>query len=373
MTVSNKTTSNQATKVLVMAGGTGGHVFPALAVAQELIKRGAIVEWLGTKKGIESSVVPKAGITLNTIDIVGLRGKSVTVWLKMPWLLVRAVLQSSKIIKRFSPDVVLGFGGFASGPGALAAKLSGLPVVIHEQNAVVGTTNKWLSKLTQHKLAAFPNSLEGADVVGNPIRADISAIESPAVRFKVFEQDAEAANKNINLLVLGGSLGARKLNQVVPAALALMNENIRPNVWHQTGALSHQETVKAYEENNIEAKVDVFIDDMKEAYKWSELVVCRSGALTVSEITAVGVAAIFVPYPNAIDDHQTVNAMWVVKNNAGLLCDEKELTAQKLSEQLMTLVSSREKLKEFALSARELAKPTATAVVADVCMEVAHG
>ncbi|MGI1678445.1 MAG: undecaprenyldiphospho-muramoylpentapeptide beta-N-acetylglucosaminyltransferase [Cellvibrionaceae bacterium] len=355
-------------KVLVMAGGTGGHVFPALAVAKELIDRGVEVEWLGTEKGIESGVVRKAGIKLNTIDIVGLRGKSIIVWLKMPFLLVRAVLQSIKIVKKYSPDAVLGFGGFASGPGALAARFFNIPIVIHEQNAVVGTTNKWLSKLTKHKLAAFPNSLRGADVVGNPIRAEITNLSSPEERFAL-----KSNNTNRNLLILGGSLGAKKLNEVVPSALALMEKSDRPNVWHQTGKLSHQDTVEAYRANNIDAKVEAFIDDMADAYQWAELVVCRSGALTVSEITAVGVAAIFVPYPHAIDDHQSVNAMWAVNSGAGLLCDEKELTAQKLSEQLVALVSSPEKLKVLAVNARALAKPAAVENVADVCMEVANG
>ncbi|MGH1469770.1 MAG: undecaprenyldiphospho-muramoylpentapeptide beta-N-acetylglucosaminyltransferase [Cellvibrionaceae bacterium] len=366
MSIANDT--KKAVKILVMAGGTGGHVFPALAVANELIERGVDIEWLGTEKGIESNVVRSAGITLNTIDIVGLRGKSVTVWLKMPFLLMRAVFQSLNVVKRFSPDLVLGFGGFASGPGALAARIFNIPIVIHEQNAIVGTTNKWLSKLTSHKLAAFPDSLNGAEVVGNPIRSEITSIASPEERLL-----SEEKKSGCNLLVLGGSLGAKKLNEIVPASLALINKSDRPNVWHQTGKLSYQETVEAYGADNIEAKVDIFIDDMKEAYQWSDLVVCRSGALTVSEITAVGVAAIFVPYPHAIDDHQTVNAMWVVNNKAGLLCDEKELTAQVLSDQIMTLLSSPEKLKKLAINARALAKPTATKKVAEICLEVANG
>lgn len=354
--------------ILVMAGGTGGHVFPALAVAESLKSRGITVEWLGTENGIEANIVPKAEIHLNTIDIVGLRGKRLTVWLAMPFLLMRAVFQSMKIIRRFSPNVVLGFGGFASGPGALAARLCNIPVVIHEQNAVVGTTNKWLSRLTQHKLAAFPNSLKDAEVVGNPVRNDIINIAEPATRY-----DSFANNDRRHLLVLGGSLGAKALNEILPAALALIEEKNRPEVWHQTGQRLHQVTVDAYRKNNVEAKVVPFIDDMAEAYEWSELVVCRAGALTVSEITSVGVAAIFVPYPYAIDDHQTANAMWAVDNAAGQLCDEKKLSVENLQQQLSTLLDSPEQLKALALNARALAKNSATERVAEVCIEVANG
>lgn len=354
-------------KVLVMAGGTGGHVFPGLAVAQALLKRNCSVEWLGTEKGIEYQLVPGAGIQLNTIDITGLRGKGLMAWINMPFLLLRAVTQALKILSACQPAVVLGMGGFASGPGALAARLRGIPVVIHEQNAIAGTTNKWLSKLTRHRLCAFPNALPKAKTVGNPVRESICQLPGP-------DKKEPLVGRKAKLLVLGGSLGARKLNQLMPAALAQLPPAIQPEVWHQTGEKTHDEALAAYTRHSLSnARIEPFIDDMASAYGWADLVICRAGALTVSEITAAGVAALLVPYPHAIDDHQTRNAQWLAENEAGLLCGEADLDVTTLTNKLELLLSNPKQLMQMAANAHALAKPDATARVVDTCLEVANG
>lgn len=354
------------TRILIMAGGTGGHVFPALAVADKLRESGVKVEWLGTERGIESTLVPKAGIKLNYLDIAGLRGKGAKAWLKMPWQLSSAVWQASRVIRRFKPDAVLGLGGFASGPGGLAARMLGKPLVVHEQNAIPGTTNRWLAKMAVRRLEAFPNALPNAEQVGNPVRADIVALPEPQLRM----QDREGAPR---LLVLGGSMGALKLNELVPAALAGMDESQRPLVWHQAGRAHLSVASKAYADAGIDARVDAFIDNMAEAYGWADLVICRAGALTVSEITAAGLAALFVPYPYATDDHQTRNAEWLVSNHAAVIRQERELNTKLLRTELTALLSSPERLMTMAVNARSLAMPRAAERVAEICLEVANG
>lgn len=354
------------TRILIMAGGTGGHVFPALAVAEKLREAGVIVEWLGTERGIESTLVPKAGIKLNYLNITGLRGKGAKAWLKMPWQLSSAVLQAIKVIRRFNPHVVLGLGGFASGPGGLAARMMGKPLVVHEQNALAGTTNRWLAKIAQRRLEAFPNALPNAEQVGNPVRADIIELPEPQLRL----QDRPGPAR---LLVLGGSLGALKLNEIVPAALAGMSEQERPQVWHQTGRSHLSVTSKAYAETGIEARVEAFIDNMADAYGWADLVICRAGALTVAEITAAGLAALFVPYPHATDDHQTRNAEWLVSNHAAVIRQERELNTKLLRTELAALLSAPERLMTMAVNARSLAMPKAAERVAEICLEVVNG
>jgi len=351
--------------ILVMAGGTGGHVFPALAVAKELIARGVNVEWLGTKNGIEADLVPQAGIKLNTIDIVGLRGKNIVTWLKLPWVLLRAIWQALGIIKQFKPNVVLGLGGFAAGPGGLAAKLCRKSLVIHEQNAIAGTTNKWLAKISNRRAVGFPNSLPNAEWVGNPVRQAFYELQSTA--------DRNEQNKKQNLLILGGSLGARKLNQLLPAALQTMDESLRPNIWHQTGNQHIDSTKETYQSSGVSAKVVSFIDDIAQAYDWADIVVCRAGALTVAEITASGVAALLVPFPYAIDDHQSKNAQWLVDNDAGILWQENKLTPQVLAKELAGLLSSTVRLNELAKNAQALSMPNAARRVADICLEAANG
>lgn len=354
------------TRILIMAGGTGGHVFPALAVAEQLRNAGVVVEWLGTERGIESTLVPKAGIKLNYLDIIGLRGKGVKAWLKMPWQLSSAVLQAMKVIRRFKPHAVLGLGGFASGPGGLAARILGKPLVVHEQNAIAGTTNRWLAKIAQRRLEAFPNALPNAEQVGNPVRADIIALPEPQIRL----QDRHGPAR---LLVLGGSLGALKLNEMIPAALAGMREEDRPQVWHQAGRSHLSAASRAYAEAGIEARVDAFIDSMADAYGWADLVVCRAGALTVAEVTAAGLAALFVPYPYATDDHQSRNAQWLVSNHAAVMRQERELNTKLMRTELTALLSAPERLMTMAVNARSLAMPEAAERVAEICLEVVNG
>lgn len=351
---------------MIMAGGTGGHVFPALAVASKLMEAGALVQWLGTRRGIEAELVPNAGITLNFLDIAGLRGKGPKAWLALPWLLSKAVWQAMAVIRSFKPDLVLGLGGFASGPGGLAARMLGKPLVVHEQNAVAGTTNRWLARLAQRRLQAFPHSLANAEQVGNPVREEITRLPEPRLRL------AEHRGRP-RLLVLGGSLGALKLNQLLPEAVAGMSPEQRPEIWHQTGRKHLDLSRESYRRSNVEARVEPFIDNMAEAYGWADLVLCRAGALTVSEITAAGVAAVFIPFPFAIDDHQTKNACWLVDNDAALLHQESDLSPVLLQQTLHQLLSDPERLLAMAINARRLALPDAADRVANVCLEVANG
>ncbi len=348
-----------------MAGGTGGHVFPALAVAEELKARGFEVEWLGTERGIESELVPNAGFVLNVITISGVRGKGLLTWLKLPWLLLKAVGQAVKVIRRVKPSVVVGFGGFASGPGGIAAWFARKPLVIHEQNAVAGTTNRWLARLAKRKLQAFPASLDKALLVGNPVRKSIANIAHPDERY---DETREA----LRVLVLGGSLGALKINQLMPPVVAQLQTALpKPlSIWHQTGRSHFENTQSSYRELNIEARVAPFIDDMAEAYAWADLVVCRAGALTVAEITAAGVAAFFIPFPYAIDDHQSKNAEWLVANEAAVMEQEFNLSEKKLQAILTNLLDDYAELKAMACRARSMALPNSVTDVANSCEEV---
>ncbi len=352
-------------RILIMAGGTGGHVFPALAVADVMKQRDVDVFWMGTAKGIEAKLVPEAGYPLTKISVQGLRGNGLLGWLLAPFKLIKAVLEARKAIKEINPNVVLGLGGFASGPGGVAAWTLGKPVVIHEQNAIPGLTNRLLSSIAKRVLEGFSASFDtnkNAQWVGNPVRQSIVEIEAPEQRLQ--------EKKQINLLVLGGSLGARALNTVLPSALALMNETQRPIVKHQCGIKHYDDCQQAYTQAGITADVTAFIDDMKAAYEWADLVVCRAGALTIAELTATGVGSILVPYPYAVDDHQTENAMTLVNAGAATIINEADLTASLLSEQLVT---DYQRLISMAKAARTLAKPDSANIIADTCMEVAHG
>ncbi len=346
-----------------MAGGTGGHVFPALAVAQELRTRGIAVSWLGTRRGIEAELVPANQFPINYVDVEGLRGKGVVKLLKAPVLLIRALWQAIGLIRRESPDVVLGLGGFASGPGGLAAKILGLQLVIHEQNAVAGTTNKLLAKIANRVLEAFPGTLPKGEWTGNPVRKEIEHIAEP-------EQRIAQGDRPLRLLVLGGSLGALAINQQIPEALALLPEGLQLDVRHQCGKAHATVTEEAYQVVAVKAQIEPFIADMAEAYGWADLVVCRAGALTVSEIAATGVGSILVPYPHAIDDHQTRNGEWLVKQGAAELIQQADMTAEKLAVVLNSWLGDKEKLRSVAVRARQLAKPNVAEAVADVCMEV---
>lgn len=363
-------------RVMVMAGGTGGHVFPALAVADVLRQSGASVEWLGTPKGIENTLVPNAQIPLNHLTVEGVRGKGIVGILKAPFLVLSAIVQAIGILRRFKPNVVIGFGGFASGPGGVAAKLLGIPLVIHEQNAIAGTTNKLLSKVANRVLAAFDNAFSNvaAEKVGNPVRSEIVNLPKPDDRYTQRQQQKEA----LHLLVLGGSQGAKAINEIVPAAIALIDEAHRPMIRHQAGKSHWESTQKIYTECGVEAEVAAFVDDMAAAYAWADLIICRSGALTVCEISAAGVAALMVPLPNAIDDHQRFNAMSLTQHQAGVMVNQQQLTPSVLADLLLNKLSlantgDRAELLKMAERARQLAMPNAAQRTADICVEVARG
>ncbi len=355
----------RARQILIMAGGTGGHVFPALAVAEELRERGITVTWLGTQRGIEARLVPAANFPLRCIDVVGLRGKSGLLGkLKAPFGLLKALWQALGVVRSVGPQCVLGFGGFASGPGGLAARLLGKPLVIHEQNALAGTTNKILEKLATRVLAAFPNALAKGEHCGNPVRRAISDLEAPQTRLSFAE------GQRPRLLVLGGSLGALAINQVLPEALALLNENHRPTVVHQSGEKHLETTRQGYSDAGVEAEVVAFVDDMAATYGAADFVVCRAGALTVCELTAAGLGSVLIPYPHAIDDHQTANGRWLVDKGAALMLQQKELKAAALASLLEELFANKDRLVAMAVAARVLALPDAVKTVADVCEEV---
>jgi len=352
-------------KVLLMAGGTGGHVFPALALARVLEERSVSVEWLGTASGIEARLVPDAGIQLHVIQVKGLRGKGLTKLMSAPFVLSKAVWQARAILRAFNPDVVVGFGGFASGPGGLAAFLLRKPLLIHEQNAVAGTTNRLLSRLARKVFTAFPDVFPGAQQVGNPVREEIAAIPK--------QSKDRGGDRNFRLLVLGGSLGALAINEMLPATMALLSKTASVDVWHQTGKAHEQTTRDAYEREDIEANVCAFISDMSAAYAWADLVVCRSGALTVAELAAAGRPSILIPFPHAIDDHQTKNAEWLVNNGAAELQAQGSMKAEKLQQMIENLIADRQKLTSMSERALLLAMPDAANQLADSCMEVING
>jgi UDP-N-acetylglucosamine--N-acetylmuramyl-(pentapeptide) pyrophosphoryl-undecaprenol N-acetylglucosamine transferase len=352
-------------RVMVMAGGTGGHVFPALAVAEWLREQGADLVWLGTRNSFESRVVPTHGIEMEWIDIKGVRGSGLLRMLMAPFQLLRALIQAMLVIRRVRPTVVLGMGGFVSGPGGLMAALMGIPLVIQEQNRIPGLTNRLLSRIAHRVFEAFPGSFQSANAVacGNPVRREIERVEAPEQRFV-------GRVAPLRLLIIGGSLGAQALNETVPEALALLPELIRPVVRHQCGANHLEKTEIAYREAGIEADIKPFEEDMAAAYSWADLVICRAGALTVSELAAAGLAAVMVPYPYAVDDHQTLNAHYLVDAGAARLMPQSEMNAQRLSEQLKMLFEQPETLREMSIIARGLAKPAAAASVGQACLEV---
>jgi len=365
-------TTHRNIKVMIMAGGTGGHVFPALAVADALRQQDCAVEWLGTARGIENTIVPGADIPLHHIRVEGVRGRGLTGLIKAPFLIVGAIAQALSIFKQVKPNVVIGFGGFASGPGGVAAKLLGKPLIIHEQNAVAGTTNSLLARIANRQLHAFANTIVkagtgAATVVGNPVRATIANLMDPNERYRLREEQQDS----IHLLVLGGSLGAKAINELVPAALAKMSLDVRPSVWHQAGKNHVEATIALYMQHQVNAKVEAFVEDMAAAYAWADVIICRAGALTVSELMAAGVAALLIPLPAAIDDHQTHNAAILTHAQAGIAVSQRDLTAEKLAALLLTELSDRQVLKTMANNARQLALPQAAQTVANICVEIA--
>ena len=313
--------AHQVKHVLIAAGGTGGHVYPALAVADYLREQDVKVTWVGTERGLEHRVVPAAGIPLELISISGLRGKGLLNLIFVPMKLIVAIIQTLKIFIKVKPDAVLGMGGFVSGPCGLAAFILRKPLYLHEQNAIPGLTNKVLSYLATNVMQAFPNSFKGKrDIIptGNPIRKDILGLAIP-------EERMTNRKDNIRLLIIGGSLGAQALNENVPQALSDIKKELQPSVWHQTGKNKLETTITNYEKVKVEAKVTEFIEDMAEAYEWADLVICRAGALTISELANAGVGAILVPYPYAVDDHQTANAQYLTNAGAAVLIQQEQL------------------------------------------------
>ena len=350
--------------LLVMAGGTGGHVFPGLAVADRLRDQGWNIHWLGTAERMEAQLVPKHGYPLHTISIAGVRGNGLKRKLLAPFQIMKAVWQARRVLRQVQPQVVLGMGGFAAGPGGVAARLAGIPLVLHEQNAAAGMTNRLLARIASRVLMAFPGAFaegEHTAVVGNPVRADVLALPVPAERIATEPQP-------LRLLVVGGSLGARILNQIVPEAVALAG-NVK--VRHQTGKGNTEAVRQAYQALGIDAEVSDFIDDMAAAYGAADLVVCRAGALTVSEVAAAGIGALFVSLPHAVDDHQTKNARSLSDSGAAVLLPQSELTAQGLALQLQQLGDNRTQLLAMASRARSLAITDAAERVAECLCAVA--
>ena len=366
--------SAMANTLLVMAGGTGGHVFPGLAVAQALKEQNWHIHWLGTAQRMEAELVPKAGFEISFIDIAGVRGNGLVRLLAAPFKIIKAVIQARRVIKQVKPDVVIGMGGFASGPGGLAAWLMGKPLVLHEQNAAPGMTNRLLARIANKVLTGFAGTFDaqkaaesqGHDVsdsakyqwVGNPVRAGFAAITPKQV---------SGTSRATNILILGGSLGAKALNENVPLALAKQNEI---KVRHQCGKGHLDSVTQLYQNqlgNNGDWQVDEFVEDMPQAYQWADLVICRAGALTVAEVAASGVAAIFVPLPHAVDDHQTKNAQTLVEHEAGYLLAQNELVQGGLNSLLEACLAQPNMLVEMGHKARKLAKLDAVQRVTHCC------
>ena len=351
--------------LLVMAGGTGGHVMPALAAARELRERGVEVVWMGTREGLESRLVPAAGFDLETIEVSGLRRSGLRRKLAMPWMLANAGLQAWRVIRRRRPDGMLGMGGFAAGPGGVMGVLRRLPLVIHEQNAVAGLTNRLLAKVATRVLLGFPEAT-GFDPrrtrwVGNPVRREIAAVEPPGSRLV-------GRSAPFRVLVIGGSQGARVFNEKLPGLLGKARHGIE--AWHQCGRGDPAVVEARYREAGVACRVTEFIDDMAGAYQWSDLVVCRAGAMTVAEVCAAGAVALFVPYPHAVGDHQAANAGYLVSKGAALMVREEVFTGGEWVGELDALAADRKRLLTMAGTARALARPRAAGEVADACLEV---
>ena len=389
--MSEHSSTVKKTVIVVMAGGTGGHIFPALATAQELKARGFAIHWLGTPGSMEAELVPKYGFDISFLPVTGLRGKGLSFLLKAPWRISVSLLRAVRVLRQHNPVCVLGMGGYVTGPGGLAARLLGVPLVIHEQNAIAGLTNKLLARISSRVLEAFPGTFQKAGMstkkvfhTGNPVRNDIhSAVQK-------LEQRGEAP---VRLLVVGGSRGAQVFNQTVPAALASLKESLKEKqrensqdateqplqVWHQTGRGNLEATRQLYRDyrvndsvnDGVDGRVEEFIDDMAEAYDWADLILCRSGALTVSELAVAGRASILVPYPWAVDDHQTANGHYLVEKSAALMIQQNEFNQGSLARMLQELIENRSRLEQMGAAARSIALPESTRQVAEHCLEVA--
>lgn len=374
-------------RILIMAGGTGGHVIPALSIARYLRSEGVVVEWLGTERGLESRLIPNEGIRLHTIGISGLRGTGLLRRLLSPFVITAAVIQSCINIIRYRPHCVLGMGGFATGPGGIAAWLMRRPLLIHEQNAIAGFTNLMLMPFATIVMEAFPGAFvrkrqhddsllsrwasrraDTVQVVGNPVREEISHLP---------ETQDRGDDDPLRVLVVGGSRGAASINVVVPVALATLEAMALPEVWHQCGDENEAETLRAYEDAGItvgeQVRIEGFIDNMAVAYNWADLVICRSGALTVAELASAGLASVLVPYPYAVDDHQTENARYLTEAEAAIMMPQEALSGERLGELLSNFAGDRDKVRDMSLRARSLAQDDTTEVIAKLCLGVCHG
>ena len=349
-------------RIVIMAGGTGGHVFPALAVAEFLKELGWQVSWLGTHKGLESRVVPENGIEIDWLSIAGIRGKGLAAKLAAIVMLFKACVQANKILRKRKPDVVLGMGGYVAGPGGLMARLLGIPLVIHEQNRIPGTTNRLLARISNQVLQAFPNSFSkkvNAKHTGNPLRKRFVSAS---------KQERRQIEKEVRILIVGGSQGAQILNNIVPEAItefmAINDELSSIEIMHQTGEAQIAQVKNRYDALNIKAKTFAFIEDMVAAYQWADIVICRAGAMTVSEVSAMGLPAIFVPLPTAIDDHQTANARYLTDNSAALLLVQSDLNSGKLALYIIDILKN---ASEMRIATQRLARLDATSLVASYC------
>lgn len=355
---------NQKT-IVIMAGGTGGHIMPGLAVADELHRHGWKVVWMGNPDGMEARLVTERGYEMAWVRFSALRGKGILRKLLLPFNLLRGFAQALAHFKRIQPDVVLGMGGFISFPGGMMAALKGIPLVLHEQNSIAGLANRVLAGVADRVLTGFPHALKKGRWVGNPVRHEIAVLPAPTLRYA--EHEKENGGK-LRLLVIGGSLGAQALNETVPRALALLPESERPEIVHQSGEKHLDALRAAYAAAGVQAHTVAFVDDMAGAYAWADLVICRAGALTIAELAAAGVASILVPFPHAVDDHQTSNARFLAHAGAAMLLPQEELTVERLA-----LIGNltRQQLQEMAVKAHELAMPDATVSVANICREIA--
>lgn len=347
---------------LIMAGGTGGHIFPGLALAQALVQRGWRVHWLGAPDSMEARLVPARQLPLELVAFGGVRGKGLRTLALVPWRLMRAIGNSLQVLRRVRPDVVIGMGGYISFPGGVAAALSRRPLVLHEQNSVAGLANRVLSRVAARVFTAFPHALERGEWIGNPLRSEFLSQRPVEERFA-------KRHGALRVLVVGGSLGATALNAVVPKALALIPESARPMVLHQAGEKQMETLRTNYAAAGVQATLTPFIDNTAEAFADADLVICRAGASTVTEIAAVGAAAVFVPFPAAVDDHQTTNARFLVDQGAGQLVPQDQLTAQMLADRLQSI--QRPELMQWALAAKRLQQIHATARMVDACEALA--
>lgn len=349
-------------RVVIMAGGTGGHIYPALACAHRFREIGLEVEWLGSKGGMEEALVANHDIPVHSLSIKGIRGKGILGLLAAPFRVLYAIGQALAVLQKVKPDVVLGMGGFVAGPGGVAARLLGVPLAIHEQNAIAGTTNTLLSKFAKVRLQAFDGALANGVSVGNPIRDSI--LDQPV------RETSREASRPLRLLVVGGSLGAKAINDVMPHVLANWSCSARLDIWHQTGVRHFDDVLLDYKAANVEARVEAYLENMDQAYYWADLVLCRAGAMTVSELAIVGLPSILVPYPHAIDDHQTANARHLDSVGAAVLLPQTKLSADTITELLSRFADNKETLLKMGESAKLVARPNATHDVVAHCLRL---